>query len=352
MSTHWRHSLRSSRPLPWGGAFLVACAIFACPTGALRAAEVYKYVDAQGHVIYSDQAVADTSSAAPPAAGTAGGTPAGEVHTNDAPPALPDYEQPPCPQEGYLWTPGYWAWGPAGYYWVPGVWVQPPRVGVLWTPAWWEFVGAVYLLHPGYWGSHMGYYGGVNYGFGYFGVGFSGGRWVGDAFAYNRSVSNVDERAFHHIYNEAVPNSARLNRVSYHGGPGGTTVTATAQERAFAAEPHIASTAFQRQNTLQAARQPVLLQRTYANPSASASSAVNHTVSSSSQPATSGAPGVAAHSIAAARAVAAPPAVPTPMVSRTPPPPPSARAPIPAATHPSTSTPARTMPIKSTPLTH
>jgi len=24
------------------------------------------------------------------------------------PPALPIYEQPPCPAEGYLWTPGYW----------------------------------------------------------------------------------------------------------------------------------------------------------------------------------------------------------------------------------------------------
>src|SRR6202035_2556668 len=39
------------------------------------------------------------------------------------PPAIPVYEQPPCPVEGYLWTPGYWAYGDAGYYWVPGVWV-------------------------------------------------------------------------------------------------------------------------------------------------------------------------------------------------------------------------------------
>jgi WXXGXW repeat (2 copies) len=35
------------------------------------------------------------------------------------PPALPVYTQPPCPQDGFLWTPGYWAYGPAGYYWVP-----------------------------------------------------------------------------------------------------------------------------------------------------------------------------------------------------------------------------------------
>ena len=37
------------------------------------------------------------------------------------PPALPVYEQPLCPAEGYIWTPGYWAWYPDyGYYWVPG----------------------------------------------------------------------------------------------------------------------------------------------------------------------------------------------------------------------------------------
>ncbi|HEV3176876.1 MAG TPA: YXWGXW repeat-containing protein, partial [Stellaceae bacterium] len=34
-----------------------------------------------------------------------------------APPPLPIYEQPLIPGPGYLWTPGYWAWGPEGYYW-------------------------------------------------------------------------------------------------------------------------------------------------------------------------------------------------------------------------------------------
>jgi hypothetical protein len=33
-----------------------------------------------------------------------------------APPALPVYVQPPIPAPGYLWTPGYWAYGAAGYY--------------------------------------------------------------------------------------------------------------------------------------------------------------------------------------------------------------------------------------------
>ncbi|HEY4049994.1 MAG TPA: hypothetical protein VGM27_24295, partial [Acidobacteriaceae bacterium] len=29
-----------------------------------------------------------------------------------APPVLPVYTQPVCPGDGYLWTPGYWAYGP------------------------------------------------------------------------------------------------------------------------------------------------------------------------------------------------------------------------------------------------
>ena len=50
------------------------------------------------------------------------------VTASEPPPALPEYTQPPCPEDGYLWTPGYWHYGSAGYYWVPGTWVQPPRV--------------------------------------------------------------------------------------------------------------------------------------------------------------------------------------------------------------------------------
>ena len=84
------------------------------------------------------------------------------MQANEPPPPLPDYEQPPCPEEGYLWAPGYWGWGGGGYYWVPGTWVQPPRVGVLWTPGYWGFVGGVYLFNAGYWGPHVGFYGGVN----------------------------------------------------------------------------------------------------------------------------------------------------------------------------------------------
>ncbi len=48
------------------------------------------------------------------------------VSINIAPPMIPVYEQPICPGDGYLWTPGYWAWDDDGgdYYWVPGTWAE------------------------------------------------------------------------------------------------------------------------------------------------------------------------------------------------------------------------------------
>ncbi len=116
-----------------------------------------------------------------------------------APPALPIYAQPACPTEGYLWTPGYWAYGPAGYFWVPGVWVAPPQLGFLWTPGYWGFASGIYRWHAGYWGPHVGFYGGINYGFGYGGVGFYGGRWEGGVFRYNTAVWRVGP-GFHGVY--------------------------------------------------------------------------------------------------------------------------------------------------------
>jgi hypothetical protein len=46
--------------------------------------------------------------------------------------------------------------------------------------------GGLYFWHPNYWGYHVGFYGGVNYGFGHFGVGYSGGHWHNGVMAYNR----------------------------------------------------------------------------------------------------------------------------------------------------------------------
>src|SRR5215467_12191369 len=121
-----------------------------------------------------------------------------------APPALPVYEQPYCPGEGYIWTPGYWAYGPDGYYWVPGTWVLAPEPGFLWTPGYWGWGGSAYIWHPGYWGPHIGFYGGVNYGFGYFGVGYVGGYWNAGVFNYNTAVTNVNVTTIHNTYNQTV----------------------------------------------------------------------------------------------------------------------------------------------------
>ena len=161
-----------------------------------------------------------------------------------APPVLPVYAQPVCPGDGYLWTPGYWAYAPAGYYWVPGVWVQPPSVGVLWTPPYWGFAGGVYGFHEGYWGPHVGFYGGVNYGFGYGGVGFGGGRWEGGHFAYNTAVFNVGG-GIHNTYVDRTVINVNVNHTSFNGGPNGIHAQASAQEQAYSHENHIAPTASQ-----------------------------------------------------------------------------------------------------------
>jgi Domain of unknown function (DUF4124)/WXXGXW repeat (2 copies) len=265
MDSHSFRPTRNSSGFPWRSALLTVASL-ACPFGMLKAGDVYKYVDAQGHVVYSDQAPPDPSAAKVSIVDTAGSGADAQVTATETPPALPDNAQPSCPEEGYLWTPGYWAWSAGGYYWVSGVWVQPPQVGVLWTPGWWGYVGTAYVFHRGYWAPHIGYYGGINYGYGYFGTGFAGGRWVGNSFTYNRAVSNVDERAFHNTYNEAF--HGPVNRVSFNGGPGGATLAPTAQERAFAAEPRLPPTPLQRQTLMQAARVPVLVPHTFkANPS-------------------------------------------------------------------------------------
>ena len=68
------------------------------------------------------------------------------------PPELPVYEQPAIPGDGYIWTPGYWAWSDddQDYYWVPGTWVLAPQPGYLWTPGYWGWGGAAFIWHLGY----------------------------------------------------------------------------------------------------------------------------------------------------------------------------------------------------------
>ncbi len=160
-----------------------------------------------------------------------------------APPILPVYVQPACPGDGYLWTPGYWAYGDAGYFWVPGTWLMPPRIGVLWTPGYWGWGGGFYRWNAGYWGPHVGFYGGVNYGFGYGGVGFEGGFWNGGHFNYNRSVTNVNITNVHNTYvrNVTVVNNTRAS----FNGPNGVTARPTPQEQTYTHEQHFQPTGAQ-----------------------------------------------------------------------------------------------------------
>jgi len=153
------------------------------------------------------------------------------------PPPLPEYQQPPAPADDHIWTPGYWAYAPQGYYWVPGVWVAAPYQGALWTPGYWGFVHGRYGFFRGYWGPHIGYYGGVNYGFGYVGVGYQGGYWNGGHFDYNRAVNNINTNVVHSVYSRTVMNPTTVTRVSYNG-PGGLTVRARPSEIVALREPH------------------------------------------------------------------------------------------------------------------
>ena len=170
------------------------------------------------------------------------------------PPALPFYEQPMCPGDGYLWTPGYWDYDDSvsDYYWVPGTWVMPPEDGFLWTPGYWGWDDGGYFFNDGYWGPEVGFYGGINYGYGYFGSGYRGGRWNNGHFFYNTSVNNLSGGSFHNVYNERIENSNE-NRVSFNGGKGGVEARASSQEQAAARQRHIPAVAAQTQHA-QAAR--------------------------------------------------------------------------------------------------
>jgi len=165
------------------------------------------------------------------------------VSVGIAPPELPDYSQPPCPVDGYLWSPGYWAYGSDGYYWIPGVWVAPPEVGFLWTPGYWGFVNGGYFWNGGYWGENVGFYGGVCYGYGYGGSGFYGGRWQGGRFQYNTAAWHVGG-GIRNTYVDRTVIHNNSNRSSFNGH-GGVEAQPTTGERAAMSEHHVQPTAAQ-----------------------------------------------------------------------------------------------------------
>jgi len=174
------------------------------------------------------------------------------VEVELAPPALPVYEQPPCPAPNLIWTPGHWRWGLFGYYWVSGVWVPAPYTGALWTPSYWGWSGGRFAYHEGYWGPHVGFYGGVNYGGGYMGIGFAGGAWNGGAFAYNTAVVHVNVNVVTNVYvNRTIVEQTTIvntTNVSYNGGPNGVQHQATPDEQVAMHETHQAPTTFQQQH--------------------------------------------------------------------------------------------------------
>jgi hypothetical protein len=174
------------------------------------------------------------------------------VSASTAPPDMPDYQQPECPVDGYLWQPGYWAFSPAsgGYYWVPGIWSAPPNPGLLWTPPYWGFLNGVYAFNVGYWGATVGFYGGVYYGFGYGGHGFVGGNWDGGHFRYNTAVVRVNTTVIHNTYvdNTVIVNRTTINNTSFNGGPHGINARPSPEEMRAAKETHVPPTADQIRN--------------------------------------------------------------------------------------------------------
>ncbi|HEV2210906.1 MAG TPA: YXWGXW repeat-containing protein, partial [Verrucomicrobiae bacterium] len=157
------------------------------------------------------------------------------IFVSFGPPAIPFYVQPACPAPGFFWTPGYWAWDPDyGYFWVPGTWVPAPFVGALWTPGYWGWYNDAYVWYPGYWGTEVGFYGGIDYGYGYPGRGYYGGQWRGDQFFYNRQVTHITNVNVVNVYNERVVVNNNGPRISYNGGSGGIDARPTSAEMAAA----------------------------------------------------------------------------------------------------------------------
>ena len=198
---------------------------------------------------------------APAAAQTAACGPI--VLADTPPPPLPIYEQPPIPSPGYIWSPGYWAWDPdqADYYWVPGTWAVPPRPGLLWTPGYWAWLGGQYLFHDGYWGAHVGFYGGIAYGFGYTGIGYDGGHWDNGVFFYNQTVNNLGGANITNVYNKTLVINNGATRVSFNGGKDGTTVKPTSEQIGVAKEARFAPTPLQQQHVQVASKDPGLFEK-------------------------------------------------------------------------------------------
>ena len=133
----------------------------------------------------------------------------------------------------------------------PGYW-RPKRV-ISGRPGYWGYQNSAYVWNPGYWGPQVGYYGGIDYGYGYPGNGYQGGYWQNRQFYYNRNVNNVTINNVH-VYNRTVVNNVNVTRVSYNGGQGGVGARPTPQQESAMRARHVEATNTQMQHE-QAARQ-------------------------------------------------------------------------------------------------
>jgi hypothetical protein len=132
---------------------------------------------------------------------------------------------------------------------------MPPDAGYLWTPGYWGWGGDGYMFNEGYWGLSVGFYGGIDYGFGYFGRGYRGGRWNHGHFFYNSGVNNLNRGQERNVYSQRVREGA-ASRISYNGGEGGRTDHATANEEAAGRGRHIAPVAAQAEHAQSARVDP------------------------------------------------------------------------------------------------
>ena len=111
-------------------------------------------------------------------------------------------------------------------------------MNALWTPGYWGFYSGRYSFFPGHWGAHIGFYGGINYGFGYVGLGYEGGYWNSGHFFYNRAYNHLDTRVVHNVYSYNAGNRARGGpRTSFNGGSRGIQARPRPAEAAASREP-------------------------------------------------------------------------------------------------------------------
>ena len=92
---------------------------------------------------------------------------------------------------------------------------------------------------------HVGFYGGVDYGFGYNGAGYFGGRWDNGRFFYNSAANNLGPDRITNVYDQTIVNNTTVNRASFNGGAGGVAAKPTDEEQLAEREAHVPATRLQ-----------------------------------------------------------------------------------------------------------